>query len=214
MQIHLNILGDLSVMQIKILFLSLLIFITSNAFSDVDFELNLGVGLDFPVSTISNFYNTALYIGEELESNMSDLSREKIVADFADMVNIAKTGLTYGGYSQMGAKFDDFFSLGFELGFSFNVLRYVNRKGRLNDIFSFIAAIESRVYTRLDFFIGSVALFTGPRVNMATPFRDSIIDEYNIFGWDCVDLHLPFWYLRDIIVGIFRIISFLILSLV
>ncbi|WP_025406596.1 hypothetical protein [Borrelia hermsii] len=171
-------------MQIKILFLSLLIFVTSNAFTDIKFELNLGFGLDFPVSTISNFYNTALDVGERLESSMSDLEREKIIKDFADMVNISKTGLTYGGHAQMGARFDDFCSLGFELGFNFNVFRCVNRKGRLHDIHSFIAAIESRFYTRLDFFIGSVALFTGPRANMATAIVDSILNEFDVFGWD------------------------------
>lgn len=171
-------------MRIKILFVSFFVLLVSNVFADVTFELNLGFGLDFPVSTISNFYNTALDIGERLESGVSDLEREKIVKDFADMITIAKTGLTYGGDAQMGAKFDDFVSLGFEFGLDFNIFRSVNRKGRLNDILSFILAIESRFYTRLDFFIGAVALFTGPRANIATAVKDSVLAEYGIWGWD------------------------------
>ncbi|AHH08519.1 hypothetical protein baBA2_000535 [Borrelia anserina] len=171
-------------MRIKVLFLSFLIFITSNAFSNVIFEFNLGFGLDFPISTISNFYNTALDIGAKLESEISTLEREQIVKNFAEIVDISKSGLTYGGYAQMGAGFDDFLSLGFELGFDFNVFRSVNHKGRLNDIFSFIAAIESRFYTRLDFFIGAILLFTGPRINMATSVQDSILTEFGMFGWD------------------------------
>ncbi|ACH94777.1 uncharacterized conserved protein [Borrelia recurrentis A1] len=176
--------GGFNVMKIKFLFLSLWIFVTVNVLSSVDFELNLGFGFDFPVSTISNFYKTALDVGRELESTMSILKKAKIIRNFADMVNISKSGLTYGGYVQMGAKFDDFCSLGFELGLDFNVFRSINSKGRLHNLLSFVSAIEPKFYTRLDFFIGAVTFFTGPRVNIATAIQDSILAEFGIFGWD------------------------------
>ncbi|WP_051374044.1 hypothetical protein [Borrelia persica] len=171
-------------MKIKILFLGLFLFVTGNAFSSVDFELNLGFGFDFPVSTISTFYNTALDVGKRLENSMSDEERSKIIRDFADMVNISKSGFTYGGYIQVGAKFDDLFSLGCELGLDFNVFRSITSKGRLNNLISFVGAIEPKFYTRLDFFIGAITLFTGPRANFATAVWDSILSQFGMFGWD------------------------------
>ncbi|QMU99309.1 hypothetical protein F0310_02680 [Borrelia sp. A-FGy1] len=171
-------------MRAKILFLSLLIFISINAFSDTTFELNLGIGLDIPVSIISNFYNTAVDLGNKLKTDVVSVERKQIVKEFSDMVNVAKTGLNYGGHAQMGARFDDLFSLGFELGFDFNVFHAINRSGQLSDRVSFIGSLEPRIYTKLDFFIGAVALFTGPRLNMATWVKDSILDEFGIFSWD------------------------------
>ncbi|AWG42910.1 hypothetical protein CR532_02845 [Candidatus Borreliella tachyglossi] len=166
-------------MRTKILIVSLLA-IASNVFSGTTFEFNLGFGIGLPVSTISNFYNTALDIGEKLNS----VDRDKVVQDFADMVNIAKAGFGYGGHAQMGARFDHLLSLGFELGFDFNLFKAINRTGKLNDSFSFIAAIEPRFYTRLDFFIGAIAFFTGPRVNIATAREKSILNDLGIFAWD------------------------------
>ena len=171
-------------MRVKILLLSLLMFISVNAFSDTTFELNFGLGIDIPVSIISNFYNTAIDLGDKLKDDVGSVEREQIVQDFSDMVNIAKTGLNYGGHAQMGAKFDDLFSVGFELGFDLNVFKAIKRSGQLNDNLSFIGSLEPRIYTRLDFFIGAIALFTGPRLNMATGIKDSILDEYGMLAWD------------------------------
>ncbi|AYE36406.1 hypothetical protein DB313_02840 [Borrelia turcica IST7] len=171
-------------MRVKILFISLLMFISVNAFSATTFELNLGIGVDIPVSIISNFYNTAVDLGDKLKNDIGSVEREQIVQDFSDMVNVAKTGLNYGGHAQMGARFDDLFSLGFELGFDLSVFQAINRSGQLNDSVSFIGSLEPRFYTRLDFFIGAVALFTGPRLNMATGVKNSILDEFGVFSWD------------------------------
>ncbi|UER67706.1 hypothetical protein LKV13_02755 [Borrelia sp. BU AG58] len=171
-------------MRVKILFLSLLVLVSVNGFSDTTFELNLGVGLDMPVSIISNFYDTALNLGEKLKKDVDSVEREEIIRSFSDMVNVSKTGLSYGGHAQMGARFDDLLSLGFELAFDLNLFKAIKRDGQLNNSFSFIGALEPRFYTRLDFFIGAVAFFTGPRLNLATGVKDSVLDELGVFAWD------------------------------
>ncbi|QMU99826.1 hypothetical protein F0310_05270, partial (plasmid) [Borrelia sp. A-FGy1] len=171
-------------MRVRVLFLSLFMFISINALSGTTFELNLGIGLDIPVSTISNLYNTTLGLGNKLKTNISAVKREQIVKEFSDMVNMAKAGLNYGGHAQMGARLNDLFSLGFELGFDFNVFYALNRSGQLNDRVSFIGSLEPRIYTKLAFFTGSAALFTGPRLSLATLVKDSILDEFGIFSRD------------------------------
>ncbi|WKC58094.1 hypothetical protein [Borrelia sp. P9F1] len=171
-------------MRVRVLFLSLFMLVSANVFSDTTFELNLGVGVDIPVSVVSNFYNTALDLGEKLKKDVSSVEREEIIRRFSDMVNVSKTGLSYGGHAQMGARFDDLLSLGFEFGFDLSLFRAISREGQLNDSFSFIGALEPRFYTRLDFFIGAVALFTGPRLNVATGIKDSILDDLGMFAWD------------------------------
>lgn len=148
------------------MFLSLLLFITSNAFSNIDFEFNLGLGFDFPVSIISNLYDTALYIGEKLYDDLSDSDKEVVSHRVADIANISNSGLTYGVYAQTGGRFADFISFGLELGVDFNLFRIIKSRGRLSKVISLIAAIKSRFYARLDFFIGAVLIFTGPRTNM------------------------------------------------
>lgn len=165
------------------MFLSLFIFVTSTSFSYVDFEFNLGFGLDFPLNIFSDFYNAPLYLGEKIGNGISDLDQKEIIQNFADMVNISKSGLTYGIHAEMGGRFDDFISLGFEFGIDFNIINRINSKGRLSDGLSLISAFEPRLYTRLDFFVGAIVLFTGPRINVVVD-KDSILSEFGVFGWD------------------------------
>ncbi|WP_255571080.1 hypothetical protein [Borrelia sp. HM] len=162
----------------------MLIFVTSNSFSYVAFEFNLGFGLDFPLNIVSNFYNTPLYLGEKLGNSISDSDRKEIIRNFADMVNLSKAGLNYGIHAQMGGRFDDFISLGLEFGIDFNMINTINGKGRLSDSLSLISAFEPRLYTRLDFFVGAILLFTGPRINVVAVDKDCILTEFGVFGWD------------------------------
>ncbi|AJA58680.1 hypothetical protein bmLB2001_000533 [Borrelia miyamotoi] len=171
-------------MRLRILFVSLLVFITSNAFSNIDFEFNLGLGFDFPVSIISNLYDTALYIGEKLYDDLSDSDKEVISHRVADIANISNSGLTYGVHAQTGGRLADFISFGLELGVDFNLFRIIKSRGRLSQVISLIAAIKSRLYARLDFFIGAVLVFTGPRTNMIFADKGSICTEFGVFGWD------------------------------
>ncbi|SCW28121.1 hypothetical protein SAMN02983004_00312 [Borreliella japonica] len=187
-------------MRLKILILCLFGIFVVNGFADTNFEFNFGGGASFPVSPFSSFYNEALEINAKLKQNLpsnssSPTEKEDIVQSFADLANIAKSGVKYGIYSQFGAKFDDFISVGGELLFDMNLVKVIKRSdGTANENFSFIMGITPRFYTKLDFFVLALAFFTGPKINIATSAADSVLAELGTMGWD-IGARLSFSFL-------------------
>ncbi|WKC79003.1 hypothetical protein QIA30_03255 [Borreliella turdi] len=186
-------------MRIKVLILCLFGIVVINGFTDTNFEFNFGGGAAFPVSPFSSFYNEALDINAKLKqnspSNLSLIEKEDIAQNFSDLANIAKAGLKYGIYTQFGAKFDDFISVGFELLLDMNFFKAIKRSdGTANENFSFIMAITPRFYTKLDFFVLALAFFTGPKINITTAAADSVLAELGTMGWD-IGARLSFSFL-------------------
>ncbi|WP_151073582.1 hypothetical protein [Borreliella turdi] len=186
-------------MRIKVLILCLFGIVVINGFTDTNFEFNFGGGAAFPVSPFSSFYNEALDINAKLKqnspSNLSLIEKEDIAQNFSDLANIAKAGLKYGIYTQFGAKFDDFISVGFELLLDMNFFKAIKRSdGTANENFSFIMAITPRFYTKLDFFVLALAFFTGPKINITTAAADSVLAELGTVGWD-IGARLSFSFL-------------------